>query len=85
MKEASIKRSQRRHEVERLRKKRKNFYGNRTEPIENIGRYLGMTVNTAKPCSCFICGNPRKFYGNSAASKTIHEQSDSEMLRLFNW
>ena len=40
---------------------------------------VGKTTNTFTQCSCFMCGNPRKFYGNSKAAKTIQELKQSEI------
>jgi len=57
-------RSLRRHHAKRLKKKRRDY---RTAFNE---RNLVKVVNTPKPCSCFMCGNPRRYYGE----KTIQEQ-----------
>lgn len=35
-----------------------------------IGRYR----KTRVPCSCFMCGNPRKKFGNGKESKTIRDK-----------
>ena len=50
--------------AKRLKKKRRNY---RTAFYEGG---LVKVVNTPKPCSCFMCGNPRRYYGE----KTIQEQ-----------
>lgn len=39
---------------------------------ENLRR-AKLRTNTAKPCSCWMCCNPRKNAGNSAAGKTWQE------------
>lgn len=55
----------RRHHVQRLKNNRKHYwYGS------NSQRLLGILVHTAKICSCYICGNPRKFF----KEKTIQEK-----------
>jgi hypothetical protein len=33
------------------------------------GRQLGKLLHTATPCSCPMCGNPRKYFGH----RTIQE------------
>lgn len=49
-------RSERRHESSRIKKNRKDYASSRVE--------------TPKPCSCFMCGNPRKWFGE----KTVQER-----------
>lgn len=48
-----MKRSIRRHHAERLMKNRKNYYGGSNKPYQH--RY-------STPCSCHMCGNPRKWF-----------------------
>ncbi len=53
------KRAIRRHHYIRLKKKRKYYWG--------VGRELeadelGFVVSTPHPCSCYCCGNPRKWF-----------------------
>ena len=43
----------RRHSRERMLKRAKAIYG------ESLGRRL---ANHLKPCSCWMCGNPRRFF-----------------------
>lgn len=50
----------RRHHRARLKRKRAgHFSGNACE----TPRKLGMVVSTATPCSCPMCGNPRRYVG----------------------
>ncbi|MDO4879473.1 MAG: hypothetical protein Q3966_09330 [Neisseria sp.] len=59
--------SLRRHHLARLKQKRRwdrRASGN-----------LKFHLTTPKPCSCILCGNPRKFYGNGREGKTIQERS----------
>jgi len=48
----------RRHHRARLLKARRNHYGGDWAAIAG-----GKLVNTATPCSCWMCGNPRKYTG----------------------
>ncbi|WP_373740367.1 hypothetical protein [Neisseria sp.] len=34
---------------------------------------MGRHVAVPKPCSCRMCGNPRKLYGNGKEAKTVQE------------
>jgi len=58
------KRSERRHHTERLKKNRRIHWGRKLSKKE-----LGEVVNTPTPCSCPMCGNPRRHFG----IKTIQE------------
>lgn len=40
---------------------------------DGVAGVLGVYRKTRKPCSCFCCGNPRKFLGNSKHAKTRQE------------
>ena len=59
--------SERRHHKERLKNKRKR----------DIVYYTGCPINkhviTPKICSCIMCGNMRKYFGNSKQAKTVQE------------
>jgi hypothetical protein len=35
---------------------------------------IGIAGTDRKPCSCWMCGNPRRRYGNSEQSKTLQEK-----------
>lgn len=54
-----MKRALRRHHRNRLKSKRINLnYWCK----DKDDRLLGISINTPCPCSCFMCGNPRKYY-----------------------
>jgi len=40
---------------------------------EEKTRLLGLYKKTRVPCSCWMCGNPRKIFGNGKLSKTFRE------------
>ncbi|HDR9103702.1 hypothetical protein [Paraburkholderia sp. A3RO-2L] len=56
-KEAS--RALRRHHIARLKRARRFYFRDdlSTHPVA-----LGKIVTTATPCSCALCGNPRKLF-----------------------
>lgn len=78
--------SQRRHHTKRLKHIRNrhlavasltddsNFSGN-----NNRQKHLARHLTTPKPCSCWLCGNPRKFYGNGKSAKTYQEQKQQPL------
>jgi hypothetical protein len=40
---------------------------------EEKDKLLGLYKKTRVPCSCWMCGNPRKIFGNGKLSKTFRE------------
>jgi hypothetical protein len=60
MKTAS--RALRRHHRERLQGVRRHRFG---RDLSADARALGMAVTTAKPCSCWGCGNQRRYFGHT--------------------
>lgn len=67
----SLKRAQRRHDAARLKKKRVSYWG---QNLAREPRLLGKALHTATPCSCWMCGNPRKHTG----LRTIQERREFE-------
>lgn len=59
-------RSVRRHHAGRLKKSRRHYWGG----ISGDPGRAGVVVNTPTPCSCYMCGNPRKYFNE----KTVQER-----------
>ena len=57
----------RRAETARIKQKRQFYWGRKGEMS---ARHLGIVASTAKPCSCWMCGNDRKYQGE----RTIQER-----------
>lgn len=57
-------------QIERLKKNRKHYWNNSLNT-----KHAGMALTTPKICSCWMCGNPRKYFGD----RTIQE------LKLFQF
>lgn len=71
--------AQRCHHINRLKNKRKHDYVNVGAYDYNNhkilhSKFFKIRLTTPKPCSCWLCGNPRKFYGNSQSAKTYQER-----------
>jgi len=71
------------------------FYGRwiRTRPVESRikwdnerkNRAFGILRKTGTPCSCWMCGNPRKFgEGMTLAERREMERMDSEEEEFFS-
>ncbi|MNK09898.1 hypothetical protein D3C87_278880 [compost metagenome] len=85
----------RRHHLERLKVKRKHYWGYRGPKHSSYGelpepgkhemspRRLGQVSQHPQSCSCLGCGNERRFWGNSKEAKTAKEQSFIETQRKF--
>ena len=72
------KRAFRRNQYQRLKNKRitKQYWG-----YNKNKKQLGLSINTPKPCSYWMCRNPRKYLGE----KTIHEKKSYLELKYLRW
>ena len=61
-----------RHHKNRLKDKRKG------DIVYHENFPINKHVITPKLCSCIMCGNQRKFFGNSKQAKTIQELRGSQ-------
>ncbi len=51
----------RRHHIERIRRKRKRYWGGLVHADDQ--RRQGICERTPKPCNCWMCNKPRKVFG----------------------
>lgn len=68
------KRAIRRHHIKRLKRNRIIWWGRKLDAKE-----ISQVVDTPTPCSCSMCGNPRKWFGES----TIQERKAE--IKLLTW
>jgi len=68
----NMQRAIRRHHRQRLKHARKTYWGRTLTTAKELGR----VVDTPKPCSCFMCGNPRRYF----QELTIQERKASEQI-----
>ena len=59
-------RALRRHHLSRLKNKRRHDYC-------FTGVSIGQHIATPARCSCWMCGNPRRFYGNGHVALTVQQ------------
>lgn len=73
-------RAERRHHRARLKKARQQYWGRDwswcTPEVKT--RRMGKIVATPAPCSCFMCGNPRKYF----SELTLQERRASQREKL---
>ena len=68
----NMKRALRRHHVARLKKARSYYWG---RDIRQDVKSLGKAIDTPTPCSCWLCGNPRR----TSNEVTLQERCVSEL------
>lgn len=44
---------------------------------QSSDKAIGIHSNTPTPCSCDMCGNPRKYHGNGKHGRTLQEQENT--------
>ncbi|WCZ57118.1 hypothetical protein K15_053 [Salmonella phage Kenya-K15] len=71
-------RALRRHHRQRVKNNRKKYWT--VFPHEESPKRLGIITTTPCICSCWMCGNPRKYYGNSKAGMKISEIRKMEAM-----
>lgn len=62
-----------RHHRQRLLAKRR-FYHGRDYDDPELERRRGQNAKTPVPCSCCMCGNPRKYFGERTVQERRLEQ-----------
>ncbi|URF91793.1 hypothetical protein [Escherichia phage EC148] len=71
-------RALRRHHRQRVKNNRKKYWT--VFPHEESPKRLGIIITTPCICSCWMCGNPRKYYKNSKAGMKISEIRKMEAM-----
>ena len=68
----SNRRSVRRHHASRLKLNRRFHWG---RDLSRNPKVWGKVVNTPATCSCWMCGNPRKYNGELTVQELKHIES----------
>ena len=71
-------RALRRHHRQRVKNNRKKYWT--VFPHEESHKRLGIITTTPCICSCWMCGNPRKYYKNSKAGMKTSEIRKMEAM-----
>ena len=72
----NMKRAMRRHHTARLKKVRSFHWG---RDIRQDAKELGKVIDTPTPCSCWMCGNPRRYFSEA----TLHERCAIDWEKSF--
>jgi len=51
-------RAYRRHHLERIKRRVRDYFGG---VLQGDRRHIGILARTRVPCSCHMCGNPRRW------------------------
>jgi hypothetical protein len=70
--EKSTKRAERRHHVERLKHNRRFHWG---QDLSLRPKAWAQAVDTPTPCSCYACGNARRWWGEETIQERRFKQS----------
>lgn len=83
----NTKRAERRHHYRRLKNRRidRNYWGRSHQdfPLGWTSAHLGMATDTPCACSCTMCGNPRKHFGEVTLAEKRHSDSEDDQLDDF--
>lgn len=73
-------RNLRRFKEEKYKKRCRNIIRNKfpsnSEELANNPKFVGKMVRNRTQCSCFMCGNPRKYYNQ----KTVRERRQEQKI-----
>lgn len=75
MQELDQPRAQRRHERARVKAKRRFFWG-RDHSLPGEEKSWGRLISTPTPCSCPLCGSPRKHFGERSIAERRFDQKE---------
>ena len=65
--------AQRRHHIARLKKNRRFYWG---RDLSKEPKYLSMVVNCTHNCSCYACGNQRRYEGATLKERVSMKELD---------
>ncbi len=75
------KRALRRHHAARrkqwVRRALRHYF---LEPDEPEARRVGLYAGTPRPCSCWMCGNPRRYFGEASIQEKRAAEAHSGEL-----
>ena len=70
-----------RHRDVAERKRRKILRARGLKAWEDIPGYARILLKTRAPCSCVMCGNPRRHFGAKTRQERIADEDMAEQLR----
>ena len=72
-------RAERRHNAEKFKLRCRAYIRNHftfgSEELTFDVKFVGKLTRNRKPCSCFMCGNPRKYFNEKTVRERRQEQT----------
>lgn len=76
------KRAARRYRRDRIKKKRSEDLKHRLADLSSVEKSIQIkkSIDTPAPCSCFMCGNPRKYFGEISHQEQRANEAQRDQL-----
>ncbi|EGQ60392.1 hypothetical protein GGI1_00135 [Acidithiobacillus sp. GGI-221] len=74
--DSKLARAMRRHHRYRLYHNRRFHWGRDLAESDENPKTRGRVVNTPTPCSCWMCGNPRRHFGEKTLQELRQDEAD---------
>jgi hypothetical protein len=71
----------RRHHLARIKMKVAHYYGGWMKSYPQSGKAIGKAARAKAPCSCWMCGNPRKFSNQETLQEWRNEYGARSAMR----
>lgn len=78
----NLSRALRRHHTTRLKNSRRNYWSVVLDLLNpKSEKYIAQVISTPKPCSCYMCGNARKFFNERTLQEKKHLDTMKDQIR----
>ncbi len=74
-------RAMRRHHRYRLYRRRRFHWGRDLAESDENPKFRGKVIDTPTPCSCWMCGNPRKWWKEKTMQERRQDEADGLAVR----
>ncbi|MDX5935681.1 hypothetical protein [Acidithiobacillus thiooxidans] len=72
--DSKLARAIRRHHRYRLQRNRRYYWDK--DGLTDNPRWFGKVIDTPTPCSCWMCGNPRRYFGEKTLQELRQDEAD---------
>ena len=79
--DSKLARANRRHHRHRLWCNRRFHWGRDLAGADENSKSRGKAVDTPTPCSCWMCGNPRRHFGKKTLQELRQDKADGKRIR----
>ncbi|MDA8378168.1 MAG: hypothetical protein M0Z50_14135 [Planctomycetia bacterium] len=78
--DSKLARAMRRHHRHRLLHNRRFHWGRDLSESDESPRHRGKVIDTPTPCSCWMCGNPRRYFGEKTLQELRQDEADGKRI-----